>query len=167
MATIDLTDKTALITGATRGIGRAIAEQFVAAGADVLITGTSDASADSLLSSLPTTHANQRIEFIAADFSKPSGVAVFKKRLLKEERIDVCINNAGTNHIKAIKDIEFLELERIHSINLHAPFAILAVALEKMKTQGWGRVVNIGSLWSQLSRSGRAMYHQVSMGSWG
>ena len=85
-------------------------------------------------------------------------------RSLIKNKIDICINNAGINEIKSIKDVSIQDIQRVHSVNLHAPFLVLSTVLDVMKREGWGRVVNIGSLWSILSRQGRAMYSSSKHG---
>ena len=161
---IDLTGKTALITGATRGIGLAIARAFLSAGADLILTGTQEAGKNLIDKRLQKLNDDQIIEYIAVDFGNEESFDSFLDTLKSKERIDICINNAGTNHIKKIEDISFEDIQNLHKINLYAPFLILSIVLEKMKKNGWGRVVNIGSLWSKLSREGRSLYSSSKYG---
>jgi 3-oxoacyl-[acyl-carrier protein] reductase len=158
MKTIDFTGKTALVTGGTRGIGLAIAREFLTAGANLIVTGTRPSSAKSTLEELNSLKSGQVVEYIAVDFAKREDVEGFLDFLRSREKLEICVNNAGTNLIKAIEDISTEDVQRLHSVNLYAPFAILAAVMGKMKTAGWGRIVNIGSLWSKLSRKGRANY---------
>ncbi len=158
MKEINLTGKTALITGGTRGIGHAIAQNFVDAGADIIVTGTKKGGKDLLFRSIKNVKSNQNIEYLVVDFNNTDQVYSFLDILKLKDRIDICVNNAGTNKIRMIKDICFEDIKNLHDVNLYAPFLILSVALEKMKKNRWGRVVNIGSLWSKLSRKGRSIY---------
>ena len=88
--TVDMTlsGKTALITGATRGIGKGIAEVFINAGADVILTGTkSDKIYD-----LNQSEKNQNVKWVKADFSSLDGINSFTNNLKSIEGIDICIN---------------------------------------------------------------------------
>lgn len=161
---IDLTGKTALITGATRGIGLAIARVFLSAGANLIITGTQEAGKNLIDKRLQKLNDDQIIEYIAVDFGNEESFDLFLDTLKSKERIDICVNNAGTNHIKKIEEISFEDIQKLHRVNLYSPFLILSIVLEKMKKNGWGRVVNIGSLWSKLSREGRSLYSSSKYG---
>ena len=164
MKKIDLKHKTVLITGATRGIGQAIAQNFYDAGANLIVTGTSKNGENLLLKSMENLNSSQNINYYSVDFRHIEEVHSFLNVLKSKDRIDICINNAGSNQIKMIKDISYKDITNLHKVNLNAPFLILSVVLEKMKKNNWGRVVNIGSLWSKLSREGRSIYSSSKYG---
>ena len=164
MKEIDLSGKTALITGSTRGIGLAIASEFLLAGADLLLTGTKKDGKNLILKELQKINGSQIIEYIEADYGNVKSTDNFLNILKSKEKIDICVNNAGINNIKAIKEISMADIELLHKVNLHVPFLILSTVLENMKKNNWGRVVNIGSLWSMLSRKGRALYSSSKHG---
>lgn len=164
MKKIDLTGKIALITGGTRGIGQAIVQNFIDAGANTIVTGTMKDGKDLLLRTIKNLKNNKNIEYLIVDFQNKEQVYSFLNVLKSKDRIDICVNNAGTNQIRMIKDICFSDIENLHKVNLYAPFLILSIVLEKMKKHRWGRVVNIGSLWSKLSREGRSIYSSSKYG---
>lgn len=151
---IDLSNKTVLITGATRGIGKAIAEAFLGAGAKVFLTGTKQYEIDQL----NAKNKNSAIKWLTADFSKPEGIKSFTEGLQKLDNIDICINNAGINIIKPFEDYSQEEYKRLLSINLTAPFMLLQQLVPGMKKQGFGRIVNIASIWSKITKPGRSLY---------
>ena len=151
---IDLSEKTALITGATRGIGRAIANVFIEAGADVILTGTDQSQIDQLNSE----NEGQLIKWLMADFSTPDSIDSFIHELKNMDSIDICVNNAGINIIKPLNEISHREYEQLISVNLSAPFRIVQCLIPIMKKQHYGRIVNIASIWSQISKSGRSLY---------
>jgi len=151
---IDLSGKTALITGATRGIGRAISNKFIEAGANVILTGTSQIEIDQLSSE----NINKAIKWIMADFSTPNDILLFLDELSKMGIIDICINNAGVNIIKPLNEVKNEEYNRLMSINLSAPFSFVQNLIPNMLKQNFGRIVNIASIWSELSKSGRSLY---------
>ena len=151
---IDLTGKIALITGATRGIGRAIADVFIEAGANIILTGTDQSEIDQL----NTENEKKAIKWLMADFSTPDSIVSFINELKKMDSIDICVNSAGINIIKPFYEISNEEYQRLMSINLSAPFSIVQNLIPNMKKQNYGRIVNIASIWSQISKSGRTLY---------
>ena len=167
MKNIDLTGKVALITGGTRGIGKAIVKELVASGCNIYLTGMAPRSVkdyDDIIKSFEPINEEQHIKFISADFNRKDSIQEFINTIQSINKIDICINNAGTNQIINIKDISIDDIKKIHQVNLYLPFIILSTVLEKMKNNNWGRVVNIGSLWSKLSRSGRSIYSASKYG---
>lgn len=164
MKKIDLSGRTAIVTGATRGIGFAIARELSAAGADLILTGTKKESKEMLMEKFAISGAGQKIEYMAVDFADKTGTRKFIDKLKKKTRIDICVNNSGINRIRTICDVTLEDIQHIHSVNLHAPFMILKTVLDIMKIRQWGRVVNIGSLWSILSRRGRSAYSSSKYG---
>jgi 3-oxoacyl-[acyl-carrier protein] reductase len=160
---IELSGKVALITGSTRGIGKSIAEKFVSAGATVIITGTHKNSKDSL------TQGHFRIkesntEYICADFSDKASLEVFIQKIRKYPKIDICVNNAGTNKNNLIGQTRIDDYNFIMDINLHAPFRISRALCGSMAENGYGRIVNIASIWSVVSKPGRSIYAMTKAG---
>lgn len=131
--------RTALITGASRGIGAAIAENLLSAGYQVLTPSrleldlASDKSIDSYLSGL-------------------------------KDPIDILINNAGINHIAAFENIDRQDLVDTLQVNLLAPFHLSQFVAAHMKTQQYGRIVNISSILGTISRPGRTSYTMSKTG---
>jgi 3-oxoacyl-[acyl-carrier protein] reductase len=151
---INLSAKTALITGATRGIGRAIADVFIEAGANVILTGTNQSKIDKLNSE----NENKAIKWIMADFSTLDRINLFTNGLKYMNPIDICVNNAGINIIKPFDEVSHKEYDELMSVNLSAPYRIVQCLIPNMKKQNYGRIVNIASIWSQVSKSGRSLY---------
>ena len=157
---INLSEKTALITGATRGIGRAIADEFIEAGAKVILTGTSQSEIDQLNSE----NENKAIKWLMADFSTSDKIGFFIKKLENINSVDICVNNAGINIIKPFNEVSNEEYERLMSVNLSAPFSIVQCLISNMEKQNYGRIVNIASIWSEISKSGRSLYTSSKSG---
>lgn len=122
-----------LITGATRGIGKAIADCYAAHGHDVIAPTRSELD----LSSLDAVQS-----FVAAGLPE----------------IDVLINNAAENRIGPLEQLGLEDWQRVLTVNVTAPLLLLQAAARGMCERKWGRVVNISSCYSIVSRSGRAPY---------
>ncbi len=151
---IDLNGKTALITGATRGIGKAVADEFLRAGAQVILTGTKPADIEQFVAE----NENPHIKWHVADFSTQGGIDLFINELKNINPIDICINNAGINIIKPFGEYSVAEYQRLLSINLNAPFLLVQHIVPGMKKRGYGRIVNIASIWSHITKPGRSLY---------
>lgn len=123
-----------LITGASRGIGKAIADCFLENGYDVF---------------LPT-----RKEL---DLSSASSIESFINQY-KDVAFDIIVNNAGVNDINTIENVTDEELDNMLAVNLVAPVKILRGMIPGMKKRQKGKIVNIGSIWGVTSKSGRSIY---------
>ena len=151
---IDLLGKTALITGATRGIGKAIADAFMDCGADLMLTGTKPEE----IEQMNAEEKNPKVQWLKADFSSPDEITSFIEQLKSTDAIDICVNNAGINIIKPYEEYSADEYQRLMSINLTAPFSLTQQLIPGMKKRGFGRIVNIASIWSEISKQGRSLY---------
>lgn len=132
--------ETVLVTGGSRGIGKAVCERFLEAGCRVV--------------------APTRVEM---DLSSASSVEAY---LAANAALapDVIVNNAGINDVHNIEDITDDELERTMAINLVSPMRILRGFAGGMKRRGYGRIVNIGSIWAVVSKAGRCTYAATKQG---
>lgn len=157
---IDLNDKVALITGGTRGIGKAISESFIAAGAIVLITGTKNNE----IEALNKTEETSKVTYLYLDFSVEESVNDFIIKILPKYNIDILINNAGINKIDLNINTNNDDYDLLNDINLKGPYILTREVSKQMKTKGYGRIVNITSIWSVVSRPGRSLY---SLTKWG
>lgn len=136
----------AIVTGATRGIGWAIAERLVADGVEVFATGT---RSDSLI----PPGCSQ----LEGDFSSVGGI---EKLAVEIGRLapTILVNNAGINKIGPFGDIALVDFELIQRVNVTAPFRFCQAALPAMRQAGWGRIVNICSVWGKMGKELRASY---------
>ncbi|GGB10868.1 MULTISPECIES: SDR family NAD(P)-dependent oxidoreductase [Mucilaginibacter] len=151
---IDLTGKVALITGGTRGIGNAIAERFLEAGCSVILTGTNASE----IERLNNENTVKRISYLQLDFTRPESVERFLLKLNELDKIDVLINNAGINKVALNVDTTDADFDLLHNVNVKGPYVLCREVSKLMKKNGYGRIVNITSIWSTITRPGRSVY---------
>jgi len=151
---IGINGKTALITGATRGIGKATAKIFLDAGAQVILTGTNSTEVEELIHK----NINPQVRWVTADFSTKGDIDKFLCKLKLMGQIDVIINNSGINNIKPFMNYSIDEYQQLLNVNLIAPMLIVQSVISKMKKRRFGRIINIASIWSQISKSQRVLY---------
>lgn len=131
--------KRVLVTGGSRGIGKAIVERFLAEKYEVI--------------------APERLEL---DLSNKESIRNFIAK--QEAGFDVIINNAGCNDVDLMENIKDEELDQMINVNLVAPILLISGFISKMKEKKYGRIVNIGSIWASVSKSGRCVYSATKNG---
>lgn len=161
---IDFRGKNVLITGGTMGIGAAIVEDFKHAGANLIVTGAEDIEIINKLNDEAKRNNNNKIKYIRVDFTDKLSFNNFFIKLDDYEKIDICINNAGTNKNNPIDEIKLDDYYLLMDVNLHAPFLITRYLSKRMKKANFGRIVNIASIWSVITRSNRAAYSMTKFG---
>jgi NAD(P)-dependent dehydrogenase (short-subunit alcohol dehydrogenase family) len=141
----DISGKVALITGAGRGLGAALADAFAAAGATV---AAADIDGDSAAASAERLRAaGGDSSAYACDVSDPAGVrALFEAVAARHGRLDILINNAGINIPKPAAELSFDEWSRIIGVNLNGTFACCQAGGALMLEQGAGCIINICSI---------------------
>ncbi|HET7802449.1 MAG TPA: 3-hydroxybutyrate dehydrogenase [Humibacillus xanthopallidus] len=144
-APIDLTGRTALVTGAASGIGAAIAVALEAAGAKVHAADRDEAG-------LARLAGTSSINPIAADLSDLDTLASLPTD------VDILVNNAGIQHVSPIEDFPLERFDLILDLMLVAPFRLIRQSLPHMYAQGWGRVVNVSSVHGLRASAFKAAY---------
>src|SRR5438132_6054169 len=139
-----LQGKFAIVTGGTRGIGRAITESLLDAGASVAICGRSPASVDRALGELA---GRGNVIGLSADVSKPEDVEkLFRLADDKFEGLDILINNAGVGVFRSVADLTIEDWRATIETNLSGVFYCSHEALLRFKKRGGGYAINISSL---------------------
>ncbi len=129
-----------LITGGSRGIGKAIAKKFAQNGYNVVTPSRAEMDLSSEASVNKYIEDNKNVYF------------------------DVIVNNAGINDINILEDITDEEIHLMMQVNLISPIILLRGFAGQMKKNNYGRIVNIGSIWSVVSKSGRCVYSATKNG---
>src|SRR5437899_9056238 len=151
-------DQVVLVTGGSRGIGRASAVWFGQAGATVAITYKSrKAEADSLVEQL--SHAGHEAMAVQADFADSTEPGIAVEAVVKRwGRLDVLVNNAGLTRDTLVMRMTEADWDIVIHTNLKAAFLASKAALRPMLKQRYGRIVNVSSLAGVAGSAGQANY---------
>ncbi len=150
---IDLSGKTALVTGSTRGIGRAIAESLAAAGASVAIVGRDRAKAEE------SAAAIQGARGFACDVGDPASVVALVEEVEKSfGTLDILVNNAGITRDNLLMRLKDDDWNAVIDANLRGAFVAMRAATRGMMKRRWGRIVNIASVVGLIGNKGQANY---------
>ncbi len=156
----NLDDKSAIVTGAGRGIGRAIAEKLAAEGATVAVTDLDDSSARETADAIGGGAIALQV-----DVTDRPGVEAMARSVHEQfGRIDVLVNNAGWDKAVPFLDSDPADWDRVMQINLYGVFNTCRAVLPFMVGQGSGAVVNIGSDAGRVGSSGEAVYSAAKGG---
>lgn len=155
-------NQVALITGATRGIGKEIADTLHALGASVLITGTNAAQLEYLQKL--SDQNGERKRYYCVDFSKQQQLDDFIKEMARIDKIDILVNNAGINKLNFVNEALTEDWNEMLSVNLTTPFLLIRAVSHKMKKYEYGRIVNIASIFSTISKERRSVYSATKFG---
>jgi len=139
---IDLSGKTALVTGSTSGIGHAIAKGLAAAGADVVVNGRTQAKVDAAVAAIAKAVAAAKVRGIAADVSTDAGC---KKLAAALPDTDILINNAGIFEPRGFFDISDDDWRRFFEVNVMSGVRLARAYMPGMLKRNWGRIVFISS----------------------
>lgn len=151
---IDLTGKAAIVTGGTRGLGRAIAEALAGAGARAIVCGRNAPE------TLPAG-----VEFLAADIRDPDAAkALVDATVVKFGRLDILVNNAGGSPAAPAAEASPRFFDSILKLNLHAPMYMAQAAYPHLVAAGGGSVVNIASVSGIRPSPGTAAYGAAKAG---
>jgi 3-oxoacyl-[acyl-carrier protein] reductase len=158
-----LENKTAVITGSGRGIGRQIARRFAAEGARVLVADLSEEHARAVAAEIVA--AGGTAEAVRVDVSDPAGArAMIEAAREKFGRVDILVNNAGIGSNQPVLELSLEEWERNLRVNLTGTFLCAQAAGRVMVAQGAGRIVNVASISGQRGGVGRAAYGAAKAG---
>ncbi len=153
----DLAGQVAIITGASRGIGRELALTLASAGMEVGITARGQEALDEVAAEV--RQRGRRCVAVAIDIAEPEGVARLVGRVLDElGRIDVLINNAGIGARGTVETLALEDWQRVLATNLTGPFLCSRAVLPAMKQQGSGAIINISSGAGKTGYAGMAAY---------
>ena len=154
----DLTGRVALITGGSKGLGRAMATAFAQAGATLVISSRHadelQAAADEIGRS-----TGARVEPVVADMTRREDIIRLSETALKTlGKVDILVNNAGANLPQQIDQIRDDDWDRLLELNLTSCMALSRALTPGMKARRWGRIIHISSIMGLASTAGRNVY---------
>ncbi len=156
--TFNLKGRVALITGGSKGLGKAMARGFALAGADIVISSRHENELQTALSEI-TAGTQARGAYCVADMfqrSESARLAAFAAE--KMGRVDILINNAGSNVPQTLDQIKDEDWDRIVELNLNSCMAMARAVVPGMRERKWGRIIHISSIMALGSKEGRSAY---------
>ena len=154
-----LNGKTALITGSTSGIGKAVATQLAADGANVILNGFGDESEiEALRAGLEADHG-VKAGYSGADLTDPDAIEGLMGYAARDfGGVDILVNNAGIQHVSPIEEFPVTKWDLIIALNLTAAFHTIRMAMPGMKKKGWGRIINTASAHALVASPFKSAY---------
>ena len=158
MTSTDLAGSTALVTGATSGIGRATAVLLAQRGAHVLVSGRDAARGDAAVSAIRA--AGGKADFIAADLADGESVRALARQAIElgGGHVDILVNNAGVFPFGPTPDASDAEIDTVYAVNVKAPFILVGKLAPAMAARGHGAIVNVLTMVAHFGVAGMALY---------
>jgi NAD(P)-dependent dehydrogenase (short-subunit alcohol dehydrogenase family) len=158
MTRTDLADTTALVTGATSGIGRAAAVALASRGAHVLISGRDAARGDAVVAAIRA--AGGKADFIAADLTDADSVRALARRATETGggHVDILVNNAGIFPFGPTEGTPDQDIDTAYAVNVKAPFILVGELAPAMAARGKGAIVNVLTMVAHFGVAGMALY---------
>lgn len=154
-----LSDKNAIVTGSTSGIGLAIAEELARQGANVCLNGFGDsAHIETLVARLQDAY-RVRVLYIDADLRQPARIRqLVAEAVAQLGAVDILVNCAGIQHVAPLHEFEEEKWDELLAVMLSAPFHAIKAVLPGMLARRWGRIVNIASIHGLVASPHKAAY---------
>lgn len=160
----DLTGKVALVTGGSKGLGKAMARGLVEAGADIAISSRSEGELNAALKDILAGTQRQGIA-VAVDLAKRQESKSLAEQVLKHfGKLDILVNNAGSNIVAPIDGIKDEDWDYILELNLSSAMALTRAVVPGMKERRWGRIIHISSTFGFVSKEKRNVYSATKSG---
>jgi 3-hydroxybutyrate dehydrogenase len=158
MGTAPLADKCALITGSVRGLGLAAAQRLAAAGCHIVLNGLEPATETASICAELERHG-VRSRYCQADLRQPGEIDVMVETApTLFGSIDIVINNAVVRHVGPVEHFGTAEWDEAIAVNLSAAFHTIRLTVPAMKRNGWGRIVNVSSIYGMRGAPNRVGY---------
>ena len=160
----DLTGRVALVTGGSKGLGKAMARGFAEAGADIVISSRHEDELRSALDEILDGTHSHGVWFVA-DMTDRAAVNRLADSAIQEmSRVDILVNNAGSNIPAAIDEISDADWDQLIELNLSSCMALTRALVPQMKQRNWGRIIHISSIMGLVSKEGRGTYSATKSG---
>jgi 3-hydroxybutyrate dehydrogenase len=150
-----LTNKTALVTGSTSGIGLGIAKALASQGANIMLNGFGDVEG----AKAEVAALGVKVGYHGADMSKPADIEAMMTAAAEQfGRVDILVNNAGIQYVAPIEQFPAERWDAIIAINLTSAFHTTRLALPAMQAAGWGRIINVASVHGLVASAQKSAY---------
>ncbi len=150
-----LTNKTALVTGSTSGIGLGIAKALASQGANIMLNGFGDVEG----AKAEVAALGVQVGYHGADMSKPADIEAMMTAAAEQfGRVDILVNNAGIQYVAPIEQFPAERWDAIIAINLTSAFHTTRLALPAMQAAGWGRIINVASVHGLVASAQKSAY---------
>ena len=149
----DLEGLRALVTGATSGIGRAVAGQLAAHGAEVIVHGRDAARAGEVVDAI--TAEGGKARFVAADLTQPAELDGLAEQA---DQVDILVNNAGIAWFGPTAELDVPTFDQLFTANVRPAYFLTAALAPQMAARGSGSIINVGSMAGEVGMSGGAAY---------
>jgi NAD(P)-dependent dehydrogenase (short-subunit alcohol dehydrogenase family) len=158
MTSTNLAGTTALVTGATSGIGRATAVDLAQRGAHVLVSGRDPVRGEAVVGTI--REAGGKADFIAADLADGDSVRALARRAteLGGGHVDILVNNAGVFPFGPTEGASDQDIDTVYAVNVRAPFILVGELAPAMAARGKGAVVNVLTMVASFGVAGMALY---------
>jgi len=154
-----LKGKSAIVTGSTSGIGKAVAEALAASGANVMLNGFGDAGEIEKQRAALAASARVEVGYHPADMAKPAEIRdLVASAQRKFGGVEILVNNAGIQFVAPIDEFPDERWDAIIAINLSSAFHTIKAALPGMRSKGWGRIINIASAHGLVASVNKSAY---------
>jgi 3-oxoacyl-[acyl-carrier protein] reductase len=158
-----LSDRIALVTGASQGIGRACALKLAAAGATVAVAARNQEKLEALVAEI--TAAGGKAAAFPVDVGDEEQVkTAFKAALAQLGKIDILVNNAGITRDQLVMRMKRADWDAVLNTNLTSAYLCVQQVIGSMLKQRWGRIINITSIFGQMGQAGQANYASSKAG---
>jgi 3-hydroxybutyrate dehydrogenase len=159
----DLSGRTALITGSSRGLGRAMAEGLARAGASIIVNGTRSDSVHVAVAEMRATGFTA--EGLAFDVTDEAAILrAFADLDARGVAVDILVNNAGIQFVSKVEDFPLDKWDEVISVNLSSIFHLIKLVIPGMKARKRGRVINIASVHGLIGSTKKAAYTAAKHG---
>lgn len=159
-----LEGKVAVVTGAGRGIGRAVALALAAEGAKVVVNYSRSADAAEAVAAQIRDAGGEAVAFQADVADAPQVQALVGAAKEKYGALDILVNNAGVQHVSPVEDFPTEKWDQVIAINLSAAFHAIKAAVPAMKERGWGRIISTASAHSLAASPFKSAYVSAKHG---
>jgi len=151
--------KTALVTGSTSGIGKAMADRLAQEGCNVVLNGFGDADEIKALQAEMGKEHGVQIGYSGADLTNPDAIEEMMAYVTTDfGGTDILVNNAGTQFVSPLEEFPVAKWDLIMALNLSAAFHTTRMAIGPMKEKGWGRIINTGSAHAKVASPFKSAY---------